>query len=227
MQLTDLTMEVLNGDFSKAAALISLLLSYAIVAGSFTLKLPQILKIMKSGSARGISLSMLQMELFGYAISALYNFGQGYDLSTYAENVVILFQNLALVVIVASYQKRIDLTLIVGMALFFLWVILTAVEAHPVLPSATWALMTFGNIPLFAFSRIPQIMTNFKTKDVGVTAVSGFILAWGGNIARIFTTLVEVNDPVILAGFCINAVLNGTIIVQCFMYGDRSEKKAQ
>lgn len=226
MQVFELAMEILSeGEFEKVPALISILLSYAIVAGSFTLKVPQILKIMRSGSARGVSLSALEMEVLGFAITVLYNFGLGYELATYAENVVILLQVIILVVLVASYKKRFNTKLIVGGILFFAWVGATITNAHPILPDVTLFLMTFVNIPLSAASRIPQIWSNFKSKDVGVLAVEGFILAWGGNVARIFTTLTGTADTVLLAGYGINCALNFIIIVQCLMYGDGGTKK--
>lgn len=51
-------------------------------------------------------------------------------------------------------------------------------------------------IVIFAASKIPQAWTNFKTKSTGKLALITFLLNFAGSMARIFTTLQEVNDPI-------------------------------
>jgi len=41
-----------------------------------------------------------------------------------------------------------------------------------------------------------------------------------GSIARIFTTLKELGDPIVLAGYAAAFILNGTILAQIIFYGD-------
>jgi len=224
VKIVDLGLEILAGDLDKGTQFISLLLSYAIVTGSFILKIPQILKIMRSQSVQGISLAMLVMELIGYAISSLYSYQQRYELATYAESPVILLQNVALIALYVSLSKVDTMKLVAGTVLFGLWIYLSMVDILP--PSFSTFLMTFVNIPLFAASRIPQIYNNHKNKSTGMLEPTGFVLALGGCAARIFTTLADTADPVILLGFVINFVLNGAIIAQIFLYwGAKADKK--
>lgn len=56
--------------------------------------------------------------------------------------------------------------------------------------------LQFSTILIFAASKVPQAWTNFKTKSTGKLALITFLLNFAGSMARIFTTLQEVNDPI-------------------------------
>lgn len=72
---------------------VSKALSYGIITGSFMLKVPQIMKIMKNNSVEGLARSMYGLELLGYIITISYNWNNGYPLSTYGENISIAVQS--------------------------------------------------------------------------------------------------------------------------------------
>uniref|UniRef100_A0A0E0I0Q3 Mannose-P-dolichol utilization defect 1 protein homolog n=1 Tax=Oryza nivara TaxID=4536 RepID=A0A0E0I0Q3_ORYNI len=63
--------------------LASKLLGYAIVAASTTVKLPQILKILKHGSVRGLSVASFELEVVGYTIALAYCIHKGLPFSAY------------------------------------------------------------------------------------------------------------------------------------------------
>lgn len=77
-------------------------------------------------------------------------------------------------------------------------------------------------------SRGPQILENYRNKSTGVLSLITFVLACAGNYARVFTTLVEVPDKLVLVGcahqfnIVLSAVLNTTILGQIVAY--RSNK---
>lgn len=57
---------------------------------SLTLKLPQILNIMKNKSVIGLSFSALFNETLLYLFNAAYNINKGNDFMLYGENVFII-----------------------------------------------------------------------------------------------------------------------------------------
>mmetsp|Transcript_2452 Transcript_2452/g.2787 ORF Transcript_2452/g.2787 Transcript_2452/m.2787 type:complete len:164 (-) Transcript_2452:26-517(-) len=67
-------------------------------------------------------------------------------------------------------------------------------------------------------SRLPQIVLNFKQGNTGHLAFLTFFLSFMGNLARVFTTLKQLNDPVTLAGHVCAAVCNGTLVFQIVYY---------
>lgn len=78
---------------------ISKALGYGIVIGSGIMKLPQILKIIFSRDVTGLNAMSFYMECVAFLPSIIYNYLKGYPISTYGENVIILFQNMLLVVL--------------------------------------------------------------------------------------------------------------------------------
>jgi len=78
--------------------------------------------------------------------------------------------------------------------------------------------LTTATIPLFIYSRIPQIWTNFKNGNTGVLNGVTCMMQVAGNAARVFTTLQEVNDMVLLMSVAIPFVLNVTLFAQVVYY---------
>ena len=76
---------------------------------------------------------------------------------------------------------------------------------------------------LVAYSRITQIMLNSKNKSMGVQSPLESIMKVGGNVARLFTSVVEVGDPMIILNLLVSTVLNATVLGQFLVYP--SEKK--
>jgi uncharacterized protein with PQ loop repeat len=84
--------------------LASKLLGYAIVAASTTVKLPQILKILKHGSVRGLSVASFELEVVGYTIALAYCIHKGLPFSAYGELAFLLIQAIILVAIIYYYS---------------------------------------------------------------------------------------------------------------------------
>ena len=73
---------------------ISMLLGYAIVAGSALVKVPQLIKIWRAQSVAGLSFASVIMENLASTSSFCYYITLGYPFSTWGENFFIFFQNI-------------------------------------------------------------------------------------------------------------------------------------
>ncbi|XP_037072386.1 solute carrier family 66 member 3-like [Pollicipes pollicipes] len=69
------------------------------IVGSLVLKLPQIAATLRSGSARGLSLQSLLLELTGFTINFCYNAAHGYPLLSYFEYALLIPQDVLLVLL--------------------------------------------------------------------------------------------------------------------------------
>jgi len=76
-------------------------------------------------------------------------------------------------------------------------------------------------------ARVPQILLNSRQQHTGQLAFLSFALAFLGNLARVFTTIVKLSDPLTLASHAIAASLNGVIVGQVLMYPKKIGKKKQ
>ncbi|KAK4478270.1 hypothetical protein RD792_017557 [Penstemon davidsonii] len=97
-----------NGKFpekGRLLPLISKLLGYCIGAASTTVKLPQILKILKHSSVRGLSLVAFELEVVGYTIALAYCLHKGLPFSAYGELAFILIQAIILVGVIYYFSQ--------------------------------------------------------------------------------------------------------------------------
>ncbi|KAH0456559.1 hypothetical protein IEQ34_014466 [Dendrobium chrysotoxum] len=84
--------------------LLSKVLGYCIIAASTTVKVPQIIKILKNNSIRGLSVAAFELEVVGYTIALSYCLHNGLPFSAYGELAFLLVQAIILVAILYYYS---------------------------------------------------------------------------------------------------------------------------
>ena len=73
--------------------------SWAIVVGAAVVKLPQIINILRAGTARGMNLSSIYLETVATLAGTVYNLLIGNPFRTYGETALILVQNIVIVLL--------------------------------------------------------------------------------------------------------------------------------
>lgn len=63
-----------------------------------------------------------------------------------------------------------------------------------------------------------QVVTNYKNGSTGQLSAITLLLLFGGSIARIFTSIQETGDVIIIVTYCVSTVANGAIVFQLFWY---------
>jgi len=85
-------------DSSKGlATMFAQIVGVAVTVGSFTLKVPQLTKCISASSVAGLSLYGAYFELNNFLGAAIYHYLQGYPLSTWAENLSLIAQQVAII----------------------------------------------------------------------------------------------------------------------------------
>jgi len=157
---------------------------------------------------------MFVLENIGYTISWAYNHRHHYPFSTYGESVFLLLQGFVLVFLVYRINHQLNTTFVSASALYLAF----AVSLFTVAPSSVLATLQSLTIPIFAASRLPQIVSNYQHKSTGQLAFLTTALNALGSAARVFTTVQEVGDPIMLTGVVISTALNGLLLVQMLWY---------
>jgi mannose-P-dolichol utilization defect protein 1 len=197
-------------------------LGFGIVLGGSIVKIPQIITILSSRSAQGLSLASYYLETFSCAISLAYNFRQGNPFSTFGETFFLTVQNVIITLMILYYSGQ--QSLLVASAIGFL-LVFQALSSQTVIPSSIMSILYAATIPLTLSSKIPQIYTNFKNSSTGQLSVFAVFNYFLGTIARVFTTMTELNDPLMLAGNVLAATFNGILVIQVIVYwGKKSER---
>ncbi|ONK55890.1 uncharacterized protein A4U43_C10F2010 [Asparagus officinalis] len=207
--------------------LISKILGYLIVAGSTTVKIPQIYKILKHNSVRGLSVAAFELEVVGYTIALAYCLHKGIPFSAYGELLFLLIQAIILVAIIYYYSQPVGAK--VWMKAFLYCAVAPTVLAgqiDPVLFEALYA----SQHAIFFFARVPQIWENFTNKSVGELSFLTCFMNFAGSVARVFTSMQENTTMSMILGSLLAVVTNGTILSQMFIYWKlqaKKEKKVQ
>lgn len=199
----------------------------AIIAASTVVKVPQMRKLLRARSAAGVSFTSYLLETAAYLITLAYNVRSGFPFSTYGETACIVVQNVVIAVLVLHFTASAQASS--SSSSPPLWPAAVFVAA---VAAAAYALFTdaivptpllrnfqlFVTIPLGLLSKVPQIVAVHKQKSTGQLSAFAVFNYLAGSLARVATTLAEVNDPLILAGFIGGAVLNLVLAAQMLAF---------
>jgi len=203
--------------------LLSKFLSFGVVAGSLVYKLPQILKIQNNRSAKGVALLAVILEMLSVTISVAYNFNKGFPFMTYGESVFVAAFNILIICQILAFEH--DGIGVKGFGGLVLYAAATYALLVGLVPFPILQVLQGCVTPIVIASRVPQIWESYRTKSTGQLSFITWFLNFAGSVARIFTTLQEVDDTLVLVGFLVGAALNGTIVAQIILYWDNQPAK--
>ncbi|CAH3841770.1 mannose-P-dolichol utilization defect 1 protein homolog [Pieris brassicae] len=189
-------------------------LGIGIIAGSILVKVPQILKILNSKSAKGINIYGVSLELFAITANFTYSYVMNFPFSAWGEGTFLALQTAAIAALVLHYGGS------PMQAALFLSVYPAVVSAlvsgyTPV--DVLWTMQAV-NVPIILVAKAIQVITNYKNGSTGqLSAVTCFLL-FAGSIARIFTSIQETGDLIIIVTYCVSTIANGAIVFQLFWY---------
>lgn len=189
-----------------------------VVAGSIV-KLPQLLKLLNAQSGSGLNLWGYLLETLAYTITLAYNVRLKFPFSTYGETLFIAVQNVLILLLILHYSgKDVYAAGALGALVAFT---LPMFSANGISYRHLQVLQGLS-IPLSLASKVPQIVTNFQNGSTGQLSAFTVFNYLAGSAARVFTTMAEVNDPVILRGYVASVVLNAVLAAQVILYWNKS-----
>ncbi|KAI9762786.1 MAG: hypothetical protein M4579_000138 [Chaenotheca gracillima] len=194
---------------------VSKALGVAIIIASSIVKLPQILKLLSSRSAAGLSLLSLLLETGSYGVSLAYNVRNGFPFSTYGETALIAAQNVAIVCLVLRFGSGWGVGSL-GAFVAGLIGVVAALGMEGVVGMRELSVLQAAAGAVGVASKAPQIWTVWREGGTGQLSAFAVFNYLAGSLSRIFTTIQEVDDPLILyafvAGFALNAVLAAQMV---------------
>ncbi|KAI1854191.1 hypothetical protein JX265_000595 [Neoarthrinium moseri] len=199
-------------------------LGIGIIGASSIVKVPQIIKLVQSRSASGISFLSYLLETSSYLISLAYNVRNGFPFSTFGETALIMGQNVVITVLVLNYSGKAS-----AAALFVAALAAAAFSlfTENVVDMKTMSLLQAGAGVLGVGSKIPQILAIWQEGGTGQLSAFTVFNYLAGSLSRIFTTLQEVDDKLILYGFIAGFALNLVLAAQMVYYWNAPSAKAR
>lgn len=197
-------------------------LGIGIIGASAVVKVPQLLKLINSKSAAGVSFLSYLLESSAYIISLSYNIRHGFPFSTYGETALILVQNIAIASLVLNYSgKKAGIAAWIGGLAAAGGVLFR----EDIVDVKTLSWLQAGAGVLGVASKLPQIFTVWQQGGTGQLSAFAVINYLLGSLSRIFTTLQEVPDPLILYGFIAGFILNAVLAFQVIWYWNAPASK--
>jgi mannose-P-dolichol utilization defect protein 1 len=168
---------VLDVDFTDTECLklaVSKALGTGIVGVSAIVKLPQLLKLISSQSATGVSFLSYALETAAYVITLAYNARMGNPFSTYGEVAFIAVQNIAIGGLVLHYSGRSgEMAIAVALLAIGSWTLFQSDIVH----MDKLSVLQAGAGVLGIASKIPQIYTIWSEGTTG--QLSAFAVSYG------------------------------------------------
>jgi len=139
-------------------------LGIGIIGASSIVKVPQIIKLVHSKSASGISFLSYLLETSSYLITLAYNVRNGFPFSTFGETALILGQNVIITVLVLNYSGRASMAALFVAALATSFVTLFNTNLFDM---QTLGYLQAGAGVLGVASKVPQIAAIFQEGGTG------------------------------------------------------------
>ncbi|XP_037024412.1 mannose-P-dolichol utilization defect 1 protein homolog [Bradysia coprophila] len=189
-------------------------LGCAIIAGSLGVKVPQILKIWKAKSAEGLNLFSIFLDLFAITFNLSYSYVKGFPFTAWGDVSFLALQTVIVASLVLTYTGGIQKALVFITAYLTICYVLMGGTA-PV--QFLWSMQGF-NIPIIVLGKLSQAYTNFQNGSTGQLSVITCFLLFFGSLARIFTSIQETGDTMMIMTYCFSAASNGVLVAQCIYY---------
>ncbi|NWS99406.1 PQLC3 protein, partial [Mionectes macconnelli] len=165
------------------------------------IKLPQLVAVLQAGSARGLSVSSLLLELAGFIVFLRYQIYYGYPLQTYLEYPIIIAQDVILLLCILHFYGKTKRALFFAVIFWGVWYMLTLRK---------WIIDLAMNLCTFisAASKLVQLWCLWQTRDSGEVSALTWSMSAYTCATRIFTTVVTTNDLAVLIRFITMLILN-------------------
>jgi len=152
-------------DLQCLAKTASKLLSFAIIAGSSILKVPQILAFLRSGSVAGVDKVAVYTDMLAYVLTVGYHLRAGSVFAAYGESAIISVQSAVIVLMMWAYDPpgtQHTSLVTTGYAV--------AIAVLYSLPSSLLYLLMGGSTVVTIISRTSQLLANIRQKGAGQLA---------------------------------------------------------
>ena len=202
-------------------------LGYLVGAASIILYTPIAVRVLRTKSAEGLTISTWWLKLTSYTCTDVYNIKNGFPISAFSESLVITFEAAIILGLVAFYQRRLDLQTFAFAATYFAittWALFSPTSIGP--SDEIIALAQQLSIILNVFALLPQLEQNFSRKSSGGYSPVTASLASGGCAIRLFTTFqLADGDPLLLLTYGVALALNLSLLLQIIYFATQKEGK--
>ncbi|XP_013771676.1 mannose-P-dolichol utilization defect 1 protein homolog [Limulus polyphemus] len=189
-------------------------LGIGIILGSVLVKVPQIVKILKAKSAEGINLFGVLLELMGVAASAAYCLANGYPFSSWGETFFLVIETAAIAFLILFYNQKKE----GAYSFLIVFTTLCYILGSGFTPINILSFLQLASVPVVISGKLVQVVENYKNGHTGQLSAITVSLLFLGSSARIFTSIQETGDWLIIFNYISAAVVNFFLVFQMVLY---------
>ncbi|XP_072349256.1 mannose-P-dolichol utilization defect 1 protein-like, partial [Scyliorhinus torazame] len=160
-------------------------------------------------------LKILLSKVLGLSIIA------GISDGSWGEALFLMLQTLSIGFLVQCYAGRTQK----GVILLLVYFALLSLLLSPLTPLMGVTFLQALNMPAVIVSRLIQILTNYRNGHTGQLSAITVFLLFAGSLARIFTSVQETGDQLMILTYVVASSFNGVIASQLLYYWRVSERK--
>ena len=146
--------------------------------------------------------------------------------SVYGENFFILAQNIAIVVLIWTYNKEIKVTTktLISLSVLALFAIL---YNDSLVSNAMWKILINIQCVMLIVARTPQIWQNYVSKSTGQLAFITLVLNTIGWFIRVMTIIKETTDVFNYLAASLSLLFNAILTFQILYYWNSTNKEIE
>lgn len=201
-------------------AALSKVLGYLIIAGAVLVKLPQIIKIVKSKSAEGISFAAICLELFAISSMLAYSLAYEFPFTTWGDSFFLMIQVSIISGLVLYYKGRV----MQSVAFMIFYYITLYILTSGITPVTVLAALQASNMPAVVIAKLIQALECYRNGHSGQLSAITVFLTTLGSVARIFTSMQETGDQLVITTYIVGTFANGLIAFQILYYWNATNK---
>jgi len=112
-------------------------------------------------SVAGINRFMFYFEIFLYLHNSAYAIHKGFPFSIYGENLIMMFQNYILIMLIWTYEKEVHMFEKIFTCIFITLYSFMLYD-DKLISEQVWVVLTSSQALFILCSRLPQIRTNYN-----------------------------------------------------------------
>ncbi|KAG8183187.1 hypothetical protein JTE90_016975 [Oedothorax gibbosus] len=144
----------------------------------------------------------------------------GYPFSSWGESCFLLIETAMIGFLVLMYGSRSRNAN--AFAAFYSLIVYMMFAG--IVPMSVLTSMQIGNVPIIVVAKMIQATKNYSNGHTGQLSAITVNLLFLGAVARIFTSIQETGDPIIIFTFIIATLFNGILAGQVFYYRKATAK---
>ncbi|XP_040907666.1 mannose-P-dolichol utilization defect 1 protein-like [Toxotes jaculatrix] len=195
-----------------------------ILLDTFLAQITQLLKILWRGSADGLSLPSVLLQLYAFSCPVVYAMANNFPLFAWAERLFTLAQTSAIVFLILHYRGDTLTGLLFLLAYSGVMFLLGSYAA-----AAVVSVMQASSLAALITSKVLQAGANYCNGHTGQLSTLSVFLTWAGSLGVVYVSLQETGTSLATLPNILSACLSCVLLAQvlCYRSSTATKKKSE